>query len=160
MLAGAALVILLTVLEGSGTYNGAGSAFLNRVLAGGRADPWAFLLKMAFTALTLGAGFRGGEIVPTFFIGAAFGSAVAPPAGAGARFRGGSGSHRLVLWSGQLPPGQHPAQCGAVRGRKHRVLCLGLCSELSAQPDRFSLYSSQKLVYSKLEPRYIDASAR
>ena len=32
-----------------------------------------FILKMIFTAITIGAGFRGGEIVPTFFIGATFG---------------------------------------------------------------------------------------
>ena len=29
--------------------------------------------KIIFTALTLGAGFKGGEIVPSFFIGATFG---------------------------------------------------------------------------------------
>jgi H+/Cl- antiporter ClcA len=32
---------------------------------------------MLFTALTLGAGFKGGEIVPTFTVGAAFGSCAA-----------------------------------------------------------------------------------
>jgi H+/Cl- antiporter ClcA len=40
---------------------------------GGEADWYSFLLKMLFTALTLGAGFKGGEIVPTFCIGATFG---------------------------------------------------------------------------------------
>lgn len=30
-------------------------------------------MKMVFTALTIGAGFKGGEIVPSFFTGAAFG---------------------------------------------------------------------------------------
>ena len=35
--------------------------------------PWAFLLKIIFTAATLGAGYKGGEIVPSFFIGATFG---------------------------------------------------------------------------------------
>ena len=39
----------------------------------GEAFPLAFLLKIAFTALTLGAGFKGGEIVPSFFVGATFG---------------------------------------------------------------------------------------
>ena len=32
-----------------------------------------FLLKMLLTAITLAAGFKGGEIVPTFCIGATFG---------------------------------------------------------------------------------------
>ncbi|RYE91121.1 MAG: hypothetical protein EOO37_01190, partial [Cytophagaceae bacterium] len=37
-----------------------------------------FALKLALTALTLGAGFKGGEVTPLFFIGAALGSALAP----------------------------------------------------------------------------------
>ena len=37
-----------------------------------------FAWKLALTALTLGAGFKGGEVTPLFFIGAALGSALAP----------------------------------------------------------------------------------
>lgn len=36
-----------------------------------------FLLKIAFTAVTLGAGFKGGEVTPLFFVGATLGSAMA-----------------------------------------------------------------------------------
>ena len=43
---------------------------------GGHADWYSFALKMLFTAVTLAAGFKGGEIVPTFCIGATFGCAV------------------------------------------------------------------------------------
>ena len=39
--------------------------------------PQDFVLKLLLTALTLGAGFKGGEVTPLFFIGAALGSAVA-----------------------------------------------------------------------------------
>ena len=42
----------------------------------GEADWYAFLLKMLFTAVTLAAGFKGGEIVPTFCVGATFGCVV------------------------------------------------------------------------------------
>ncbi len=35
-----------------------------------------FALKMAFTILTLAAGFKGGEVTPLFFIGAALGNAL------------------------------------------------------------------------------------
>jgi H+/Cl- antiporter ClcA len=38
--------------------------------------PQAFLLKILFTAVTLGAGFKGGEVTPLFFIGATLGSAL------------------------------------------------------------------------------------
>lgn len=38
----------------------------------GEADWFDFLLKLLFTAVTLSAGFKGGEIVPTFCIGSTF----------------------------------------------------------------------------------------
>ncbi|MBW4690557.1 MAG: voltage-gated chloride channel family protein [Lyngbya sp. HA4199-MV5] len=38
--------------------------------------PWDFVAKLAFTALTLGAGFKGGEVTPLFFIGATSGNAL------------------------------------------------------------------------------------
>ena len=61
-----------------------------RPLAGeqGQALPLDFLWKILFTALTLGAGYKGGEVVPSFFVGATFGCVAAPllglPAGFGA----------------------------------------------------------------------------
>ena len=39
----------------------------------GRTPAGAFLLKMLFTAVTLAAGYKGGEIVPAFCTGATFG---------------------------------------------------------------------------------------
>jgi H+/Cl- antiporter ClcA len=39
---------------------------------------WDFLGKMAFTIVSLGTGFKGGEVTPLFFIGATFGNAIAP----------------------------------------------------------------------------------
>ncbi len=39
-----------------------------------------------FTALTIAAGFKGGEIVPTFFIGSTFGCIAAPLLGLDAGF--------------------------------------------------------------------------
>lgn len=40
-------------------------------------SPWQdFLLKILFTGFTLGAGFKGGEVTPLFFIGATLGSAL------------------------------------------------------------------------------------
>lgn len=38
--------------------------------------PWDFLGKLIFTAITLGSGFKGGEVTPLFFIGATLGNAL------------------------------------------------------------------------------------
>ena len=75
--AGGVLIIALTKLLGTTDYNGAGAAVIEAAIDG-EAVPYAFLLKMLFTALTLGAGFKGGEIVPFFFTGATFGCVAAP----------------------------------------------------------------------------------
>lgn len=39
--------------------------------------PYDFAIKLLFTTFTLGAGFKGGEVTPLFFIGAALGNALA-----------------------------------------------------------------------------------
>ena len=69
---GGAVVTVLTLLVGDQRFNGAGMEMVMKAL-GGEADWYSFLLKMLFTAVTLAAGFKGGEIVPTFCIGATFG---------------------------------------------------------------------------------------
>ena len=69
---GGALIAGMTLLVGDHRYNGAGMEMaLNAV--GGQANWYDFMLKLLFTAVTLSAGFKGGEIVPTFCIGATFG---------------------------------------------------------------------------------------
>ncbi len=69
---GGALVAAVTCLVGDQRYNGAGMDLALTAVAG-QADWYSFLMKMLLTALTLAAGFKGGEIVPTFCIGATFG---------------------------------------------------------------------------------------
>lgn len=69
---GALAIVLLTLAAGDHRYNGAG---MDMALAAvdGHAQWYDCLLKMLFTAVTLAAGFKGGEIVPTFCVGATFG---------------------------------------------------------------------------------------
>ena len=72
---GGALIAVLTLLAGNQRFNGSGMEMAMEAL-GGHADWYSFLAKMLFTAVTLAAGFKGGEIVPTFCIGATFGCVV------------------------------------------------------------------------------------
>ena len=69
---GGCLVAAMTLLVGDHRYNGAGMDMALKAVEG-EADWFDFLLKLLFTAVTLAAGFKGGEIVPTFCIGATFG---------------------------------------------------------------------------------------
>ena len=72
IVAGGITVTVLTLLMGDHRFNGAGMDMALKAV-GGEADWYSFLMKMLFTAVTLSAGFKGGEIVPTFCIGATFG---------------------------------------------------------------------------------------
>ena len=69
---GGAVIMVLTLLVGDHRFNGAGMDMALQAVSG-HVDWYSFLLKMLFTAITLAAGFKGGEIVPTFCIGATFG---------------------------------------------------------------------------------------
>ena len=69
---GGVIIILLSLLLRTDDYLGPGMNIIERALHGETAA-FAFLLKILFTALTIGAGFKGGEIVPSFFTGATFG---------------------------------------------------------------------------------------
>ena len=75
IIVGGTLVTVMTLLVGDHRYNGAGMDMALNAVAG-QADWYDFLMKMLFTAVTLAAGFKGGEIVPTFCIGATFGCLV------------------------------------------------------------------------------------
>ena len=68
-------VIACLTLVGDQRYNGAGMDMALAAVAG-KADWFDFIMKLVFTAVTLAAGFKGGEIVPTFCIGATFGCVV------------------------------------------------------------------------------------
>ena len=74
---GGVVVTQLALLLGTADYQGSGMHVILDALQG-HAAPEAFLLKILFTALTLGVGFKGGEIVPSFFVGATLGCVVAP----------------------------------------------------------------------------------
>ena len=69
---GGGIITILTLIVGDHRFNGAGMDMALRAV-GGETEWYAFLVKMLFTAVTLAAGFKGGEIVPTFCVGATFG---------------------------------------------------------------------------------------
>lgn len=84
---GGSAVIVLTVIFGT-DYNGGGMFVAERIFEEGAVRPEAFLLKMIFTLVTVCAGYKGGEVLPSFFIGATLGAVLSPflglPVGFGA----------------------------------------------------------------------------
>ncbi len=74
---GGVVVIFLTWIVGTHDYLGLGLPLIERSFTPGGVVLWAFALKLLFTAVTLGSGFKGGEVTPLFCIGATLGAALA-----------------------------------------------------------------------------------
>ena len=77
---GGAAIVAFTLMLGTRDYNGAGTHMVEQSFTG-TVVWYAFLVKMIFTAITIGSGFKGGEIVPTLFVGATFGCVIGPVIG-------------------------------------------------------------------------------
>ena len=81
---GGCIVITLTYIVGTTDYlglgvttsSGSGTSILNAFKAG-EIDSWGWAWKLIFTTITLSMGFKGGEVTPLFFIGAALGNTLA-----------------------------------------------------------------------------------
>ncbi len=73
---GGVIIVLLTLLVGNYEYNGGGIDIIERVFAGSVMYE-AFALKILFTVICISAGYKGGEIIPTLFIGATLGGSLA-----------------------------------------------------------------------------------
>ncbi|MDO5602889.1 MAG: chloride channel protein, partial [Oscillospiraceae bacterium] len=156
--AGGILVVVLTLLSGTRDYNGAGIAVIERAV-GGSASPLAFLFKLLFTAVTLGCGFKGGEIVPTFFVGATFGCAVGGLIGLPAGF--GAALGLIATFCGVVNcPFAAIFLSVELFGSEGLLLFAAACAVSYMLSGRYSLYTSQKIMYSKIKASYIDADAR
>lgn len=158
ILSGSALIIALTLLMGTTDYNGGGIDVINRIFNENSVEYEAFILKILFTAITIGCGFKGGEIVPTLFIGATLGATLATllelPLGFGAAL------------------GMAALFCGVTNcPLATSILCIELFGSdgfifftLSSVTSFIlsgysSLYTGQKLFFSKLNDEIIDRNA-
>lgn len=145
--AGGTLLILLTLAVGDQRFNGAG---MDMALAavGGTADWYSFLLKLLFTGITLAAGFKGGEIVPTFCIGATFGCFIGTLLGLDPGICAALGLIGLFCCATNSPLASIVLSIelfGAVNLSVFALVCI-ICFVLSGS---YSLYGSQILRFPK-----------
>ena len=124
----------------------------------GTAHPAAFLLKLLFTAVTLAAGFKGGEVVPSFFVGATLGCVAAPLLGLPAGFGAALGLVSVFCGVTNSPVASVflSVELFGSEGIWYFALACGISYMLSGYS---GLYSSQTILYSKLKARYINVHA-
>ncbi len=146
-LCGGIIIVLMTTAVGSQDYNGAGMNIINNALAG-KAVMYAFILKLLFTAVSVGAGFKGGEIVPAFFVGATFGVTAASLLGIDPAF--GAAMGMICIFCSITNCFLASVVLGAELFGSEGILFFALgCVVSNVASGNFGLYSKQKLVYSK-----------
>ena len=157
--AGGALVVLITAILGTGDYNGAGMNIIKRAIEEGQAKPDAFFWKLILTAITIGCGFKGGEVVPTFFIGATLGCVLGSLLGIPTGFAAAIGLICVFCGAVNCPVASIVLSIELFGSTDlvYFALACGIAYMLSGY---FGLYSSQKIMYSKLKAEFINIHAK
>lgn len=100
--AGGALLCALLLAFGWQRFEGSGLALLDDAFSG-RAGTFDFAVKALLTALTLGVGFKGGEVMPALSVGALLGASCAGPLGAAPSFAAAMGAAAFFAAAARCP---------------------------------------------------------
>lgn len=152
---GGCIIVGLTVLLGTDEYLGSGMGIIEDIFHTGRTEWYTFLLKMLFTALTIGAGFKGGEIVPSFCVGAAFGCFCAPLMGLPTDLVTACGMIGLFCGTTNCPVTSLliAFELFGFEGAPYYLTTVAVSYMLSSYQ---SLYHEQKILFSKTQTHYVD----
>ncbi len=154
---GGAIILILTLIVRTYDYNGAGMNVIERALSG-NARYEAFALKILFTAITIASGFKGGEIVPAFFVGSTFGCVLASVIGMNSEV--GAAIGFIALFCGVVNcPLASLMLALEVFGMDSIVMFALVCAISYMMSGNYGLYKSQKIVYSKLNFEKVDINA-
>ncbi|MDD6798321.1 MAG: chloride channel protein [Clostridia bacterium] len=152
------LLVAINFLLGTTDYMGAGSNVIARSFT--QSEAWyVFLLKLLLTSITLSGGFKGGEIVPSLFIGATLGSFLSSILGLPTALCAACGMIGVFCGVTNCPITSllMAIEMFGTDAIHYCIMVIAISYLLSGY---YSLYSSQKIVYSKYEPRYINRNAK
>lgn len=154
VMAGAAAVIALFFILQTDAYLGLGGEIIRESFQA-PAGAQLFLMKMIFTCLTLSVGFKGGEIVPSLFIGATLGSAMSVMLGLPCDICAACGMVGVFCAVTNCPIASVliAFEMFGFAGMPFFCIVVAVSYLLSGYQ---SLYKEQKIVYSKTENKYID----
>ena len=147
-------VVLLTVILGTNDYNGAGMDVISRAMDG-VARPEAFLWKLLFTVITMSCGYKGGEIVPAMFIGATLGCTLGNLLGLAPGL--GAAVGLVCMFCGSLNCPISAIFLGVELFGAANLYFFAIAAAISYMLSaNFGLYREQKIVYSKIKPKFIN----
>ena len=144
----------LTLLIRTQDYTGSGTVLIDAAMAES-VRPWDFVLKLAFTAIAIAGGFRGGEIVPTLAIGATFGALFGQLTGFPVSLSAACGMIALFAGATNCPIASMLIAMEMFHGAglPYFAITVSLSFVLSGY---YSLYGSQRFTYSKTKAEAID----
>lgn len=158
IVAGGCLIILMTKLLGTTAYLGAGMDIIELAMEG-KVIAAAFLMKMFFTAVSLGSGFRGGEIVPTLFVGATFGCLFGQVTGLSPSLAAACGMAAVFCGVTNCPISSLLLSF-ELFGFDCMPFFLLSVSIAYLESGYYGLYQSQKILYSKTKLKYINTHTK
>lgn len=155
---GGVLVIALSKVLGTTDYLGGGMNIVEEAVAG-EVVAAAFILKLLFTALSLGAGFKGGEIVPTLFVGATFGCLFGQTIGFAPSLCAACGMIALfsAVTNSPLASLVLGFELFGFEGMPFYLIAIAIGYMESGY---FGLYHSQTVKFSKMEPEEINQKVK
>ena len=155
---GGIAVIILWLLVGTDDYLGLGGDVIASAFHS-HTGLWVFALKIIFTCVTLCAGFKGGEIVPSLFIGATLGSALSAFVGLPVNLCAACGMAGVFcsVTNSPITALLIAFELFDFNGMPYYCVVVAVCYLLSGY---FSLYHEQRIMYSKTENRYRSGAAR
>lgn len=151
------VIIGLTLVLGTRDYLGAGNELIERAIQEEMAHPAAFLLKIIFTSITISAGYKGGEIVPSFCIGATLGCILGQLLGLSPSLCAAMGMVALFCGVTNCPIASVMIsfELFGFEAAPYMLLVIAISYAMSGY---YGLYSDQTIVYSKHEARYVNQS--
>lgn len=152
------VIWVLALLVRNQDYLGIGGEVMRRAVAG-EVVWYAFLAKMIFTAVTLGGGFKGGEIVPSFFIGATFGCLFGHLLGISPSLCAAVGMAALFCGVTNCPLASMmiAAELFGMAGAPYYLLAIAVSYLLSGY---YGLYGEQTFLASKFTGGYVNHKTR
>lgn len=157
MLCGGVIFIALAMIFGD-EYTGLGAKTIVIAVNEGHANYYDFILKMIFTAVTMAIGFKGGEIVPTLFIGSTFGCAIGAHLGLDPTFGAAVGIVAVFCGVVNCPIASILLSIELFGGEGTAFYVVAVCISYMLS-GYYSIYSSQRFAYSKLRAEYVNMKA-
>lgn len=153
------IIIGLNLLLHTTDYMGPGAELIVNAVEYGKARPLDFFWKLLLTALTMKAGFKGGEIVPSFCIGATLGCVLGQLLGLEPGLCAACGMVAVFCSVTNCPITSMliAFELFGFEGVSYFLIAIAVSYATSGY---YGLYKDQTIVYSKYKAKYVNQKTR